>query len=159
MKGSWRLPEPFRRRTAEVVDMGGGRYLPVSDLLDGHCQRLMGGQREHNAMGSSATVVPVMVRGNLQAAIAVVAPEWAPLAQLAEGVSGSVATVQPAPKFRQELATALALTQRQQMAQRKLGTRGMAAPPRSLLQDERIGLLALLVAAALLLAVWRRQKR
>jgi hypothetical protein len=107
-------------------------------------------------MGNSAKVVPVVVGSNQQAAIAVTAAQK----QGGDGGSGAVAAVLPAPKFRQELATALELTQRQQLAQRKLGTRTSQANSLFPLSEEQWGLLALMAAAGGLLAVlWWRWRR
>jgi hypothetical protein len=93
------------------IDMGNGRYLTAADLLEGHYRRL------------ATQTVTVQLKPNLQAAITVLAPELAPLTEVASEMVEAMPRIQPANQFRQDLHRALELTHRQQQAQRVLGTR------------------------------------
>jgi hypothetical protein len=87
------------------------------------------------------------------AAITVLAPDLAPLTELAEEVAGAMPPVQPAAEFRRHLHQALERTHRQHAAQRALGTRRPFAPER-----EPRPLWWLVMALAVLLViggVWR----
>ena len=140
---------------AKPADVGMDAILPLNDPLWRQAA-VEWRTKGVYVMGNSAKVVPVVVGSNQQAAIAVTAAQK----QGADGGRGTVAAVQPAPKFRQELATALELTQRQQLAQRKLGTRTSQTNSLFPLSEEQWGLLALMAAACGLLAVlwWRRRR-
>ncbi len=102
---------------ATGLDLGDGRTMPPEDVLDGHSARLLAGRR------SGARTVPVQVDDNLSAAITVMAPNLAPLADLAEQVAVAVPAVQPEPDFRRNLYAALERTHRQYLTQEALGTR------------------------------------
>ena len=101
------------------LDMGDGRTLTPEDVLDGHGARLLANRRRQ----AIRTTVPVQVDDDLSAAITVMAPDLAPLADLAEEVAVAVPAVAPAPKFRQNLYEALERTHRQYRVQEALGTR------------------------------------
>ena len=100
------------------LDLGGGQVLAPEDVLDGHCVRLLA-NRSHKA----TQTVPVRVNDNLSAAITVMAPNLAPLTDLAEEVAVAVPAVAPEPAFRQNLYQALERTHRQYRVQEALGTR------------------------------------
>ena len=101
------------------LDMGDGRTLTPEDILDGHVARLLANRRRQ----AIRTTVPVQVDDDLSAAITVMAPDLAPLADLAEEVAVAVPAVAPAPAFRQNLYDALERTHRQYRVQKALGTR------------------------------------
>ncbi len=93
------------------IDMGNGYFLAPADLLEGHYHRL------------TTRTVTVQVGPDLQAAITVLAPDLAPLTEVASGVADTMPQVQPQAQFRADLHRALELTHRQHQAQRVLGTR------------------------------------
>lgn len=102
--------------------------LPAEDVLEGHFRRVAAHRTP--ATQRIPRTVEVQVGDNLIAAIAVLAPDLVPLTALAEDVSSAVPLVQPSSKFRAELQEALERTHRQHAAQRVLGTRPPAPPPR-----------------------------
>jgi hypothetical protein len=140
------------------IDLGNGRVLGAEDVLEGHYRR-MASHRQPVAgrpfLGKPATrQVTVQVGDNLTAAIAVLAPDLAPLTEVAEQVSGAVPLVEPEARFRQNLHQALERTHRQHAAERILGTRPTPRPKPS----NPLGLwmaLAGLVATLALLWGWR----
>ena len=91
------------------IDMGNGRVIRAADVLDGHARRLM------------ARTVQVQVKPDLQAAISVLAPDLAPLTNLAEEVANTTPRVEPTQRFRDDLHRALEQSHRQHAAQRHLG--------------------------------------
>jgi hypothetical protein len=107
-----RQPEP-----PPGIDMGNGRMLDAEDVLEGHFRRVTARRQP------TSHQVVVQVGDNMTAAIAVLAPDLAPLTQVAEQVSGAVPLVQPTAHFRENLHEALERTHRQQSAQRILGMR------------------------------------
>ena len=112
----WRLP--WRKPLPQAgLDMGNGRVMEAEDVLEGHFRRVTARRQSatHNAS--------VQVGDNLIAAITVLAPNLAPLTEMAEQVSGAVPLVQPEAHFRENLHEALERTHRQHAAQRALGTR------------------------------------
>jgi hypothetical protein len=125
---------PFQDRQSDQppIDMGNGRVLAAEDLLEGHFHRLAAG------------TVQVQVKRDMQAAITVVAPQLAPLTEVAREVAQAVPVAQPAARFRHDLHKALELTHRQQAAQRKLGTRPAPA-------ESHWGALGLVIAGVVLL--------
>jgi hypothetical protein len=110
------------------IDLGNGKRLAAEDVLEGHYRRVTA--RRTPIVQRTPQQVQVQVADNLVAAIAVLAPELAPLTAIAEDVSSAVPLVQPAPKFRAELQEALERTHRQHAAQRVLGTRRAVSAPR-----------------------------
>ena len=119
---------------AARVDMGDGHILGPEDVLEGHWNRLLA-QRRTRAGALWARTVQVRVPDDISAAILVVAPELAPLTELAEEVADALPAVRPEPRFRRDLYAALEQTHRQHSAQRVLGTRpepAPASPPRLL---------------------------
>jgi hypothetical protein len=104
------------------IDMGNGRRLDAEDVLEGHYQRVAARRQ------AATRQVAVQVGDNLMVAIAVLAPDLAPLTEMAEQVSGAVPLVEPEARFRQNLHQALERTHRQHAAQRILGTRPIQRP-------------------------------
>lgn len=102
------------------IDLGNGRVLGAEDVLEGHYRRL---KTRRQAEQPSSHQVAVRVSDNLTVAIAVMAPDLAPLTDIAEQVSGAVPFVEPERQFRENLHQALERTHRQHAAQRVLGTR------------------------------------
>jgi len=112
------------------IDLGNGRVLGAEDVLEGHYRRLT--TRRQQAMTQPSTrQVAVRFGDNLTVAIAVMAPDLAPLTEIAEQVSGAVPLVEPERQFRESLHQALERTHRQQAAQRVLGTRPTPRPKQS----------------------------
>ncbi len=123
-------PPAEQRYAGGRVDMGNGQVLGPEDVLDGHWSYLLA---ERSARG--ARTVTVQVPDNWSAAIQVMAPELAPLTELAQEVADALPAVHPAPQFRRDLYQALEQTHRQYSAQRALGTRpqhGVCAAQRRL---------------------------
>ena len=135
-------PPPAR----DGIDMGGGVMMDAEDVLEGHARRL-----QSRRANKSAVNVGVQVDDDLVSAITVLAPDLAPLTELAEEVAEAVTPVHPTPQFRQHLHEALERTHRQYAAQRVLGTR--PAPGRS----QQFLWVPLLLGGAflVLLAFWR----
>ena len=100
------------------LDLGNGQVLAPEDVLDGHSARLLA-DRERTGIQT----VPVQVHDNLSAAITVLAPQLAPLTNLAAEVAAAVPAVAPEPAFRRNLYEALERTHRQYRTQEALGTR------------------------------------
>ena len=111
---SLRWPNLRNRRPPTAIDLGGGRHLPAEDLLEGHFRRL--------ASTPASQEIQVQVTPNLNAAIRVVAPQLAPLTQIAEELATTFPCVRPTEEFRRDLQRALEMAHRQQHAQRTLGT-------------------------------------
>ena len=132
------------------LDLGGGRTLAPEDVLDGHSARLIAG-RQH-----SLRTVPVQVR-DLSAAINRMAPNLAPLADLAEEVAVAVPAVAPDSDFRRTLHEALERTHRQHSVQEALGTRQAAEEQSSHLVVALLFTAAALCSVAFLgwLTLWR----
>ena len=103
------VPSPTR------VSMGNGRFLTAEDVLEGHFRRL--------TTQPATQTVTLQVKDDLSAAITVLAPELTPLTRMAQEVAQTVPPVQPEPRFRENLHSALERTHRQHTAQRVLGTR------------------------------------
>jgi hypothetical protein len=134
------------------IDMGDGRKLGAEDVLESHFKRMAARRRPARAN------VAVQVGDSLLAAITVLAPNLAPLTELAEEVATVVPPVQPAPEFRRNLHQALERTHRQHSAQRVLGTRPLQQPETSWIESRSLWFAvagALLTAALALL--WRRR--
>jgi hypothetical protein len=145
-------PLPWRESLPKgQIDMGNGRVLGAEDVLEGHYRRV-------TARRQPATrQVAVQVGDNLMAAIAVLAPDLAPLTELAEQVSGALPLVEPEPRFRENLHQALERTHRQYTAQRMLGTRPAPRPkPANSLGWWMV--LAGIVAAIALMWGWRARQ-
>jgi hypothetical protein len=111
---SLRWPNLRNRRGLPEIDLGGGRHLPAEDVLEGHFRRL--------ASTPASQEIQVQVTPNLNAAIRVVAPQLAPLTQIAEELATTFPSVRPTEEFRRDLQRALEMAHRQQHAQRTLGT-------------------------------------
>lgn len=128
--GSYFGPLDFWRREQLPqggIDLGNGRVLGAEDVLEGHFRRVTA--HRQSSSGQPATrQVAVQVGDNLMVAIAVLAPDLAPLTELAEKVSGAVPLVEPERNFRENLHQALERTHRQHAAQRALGTRPAPRP-------------------------------
>ena len=133
------------------IDLGNGRVLGAEDVLEGHYRRLA----KHRQ--PTTRQVAVQVGDNLMVAITVLAPDLAPLTEIAEQVSGAVPRVEPERQFRENLHQALERTHRQHAAQRMLGTR---PTPRSK-QPPQVGwwvALAGLLATLALVWGWRARQ-
>lgn len=130
------------------IDMGNGRVLGPEDVLEGHYRRLTTRRQ------SATRRVNVQVGDNLMAAITVLAPDLAPLTEVAEQVSGALPVVEPEPRFRENLHQALERTHRQYAAQRALGTRPVPRPKPATPIGWWVVLVGV-VAAVMLLWGWR----
>jgi hypothetical protein len=137
-----RRERPYGQR--QPIDMGNGRFLTAEDVLEGHFHRL------------ATKTVQVQVKPDLRAALTILAPDLAPLTEVAEEVAQALPRVQPAAQFRQDLHRALERTHRQHLAQRKLGTRPVEAssPPWAMLL-----VIAGIIALLLGLLVYRQNYR
>jgi hypothetical protein len=113
---------PSENVSPRGIDLGNGRVMGAEDVLEGHYRRLATQRQPETRQ------VAVQVGDNLMAAITVLAPDLAPLAEVAEHVSGAVPVVEPEQHFRQNLHQALERTHRQHAAQRVLGTRPTPRP-------------------------------
>jgi len=138
------------------VDMGNGRVMDAEDLLEGHYRR-MASHRQPFAGRASAHQVTVQVGDNLTAAIAVLAPQLAPLTEVAEQISGAVPFVEPERQFRQNLHQALERTHRQHAAQRILGTRPAPKPKQANKLGWWVALAGIVATVALLWGLRSRQ--
>ena len=147
-----RIADRFRGQPADspTLDLGDGKVLSASDVLDSHFQRM--------ARAHPHGTVPAQHASSLQPAITVLAPELAPLTDLAEDLADAVTDVQPDTRFRSDLQRALEQTHRQHAAQRQLGTRQPA--PSETAASERTLLMVLgLLFVTMMLLVVRRTKR
>lgn len=93
-----------RTKTEHGIDLGGGRLVPAEDLLEGHFKRMA---QPAAPGGRGAQDVSVRVGPEMNAAIRVVAPSLAPLAQVAEELAAKLTLVTPTPQFRADLQRAL----------------------------------------------------
>lgn len=108
----WQLFWPWQSQQLQfvtTVDMGGGRVINSVDIVDGHAQRL----------SEEST-------NDLTSAIHVVAPQLAPLTDLAQEIADRSTKAHPDDKFRSDLQRALETTHRQQTARRSLGIQAAA---------------------------------
>lgn len=128
---------------AGTLDMGQGRTLDPEDVLDGHFRRL-------SSRPPRTETVAVQSSDTLTSAITVLAPELAPLTDLAEELATTVPDIQPEARFRADLHRALEATHRQHAAQRALGTRPL--PPDD--GEERSTLPWLATALLVFVFVW-----
>jgi hypothetical protein len=105
------IPWPWQRtKSNRDIDLGGGRFVPPEDLLEGHFRRIAqpAPPSRTPAQGQSAGhEVRVQVGADMSAAIRVVAPTLAPLTQVAEELAGRLISVKPTPQFRADLHRAL----------------------------------------------------
>jgi hypothetical protein len=124
------------------VSMGNGRFLAAEDVLEGHFHRL--------TTQPGTQTVTLQVKDDLSAAITVLAPELTPLTRVAQEVAQTVPAVQPEPRFRENLHSALERTHRQHTAQRVLGTRSPTPTGRSFWRT--VAPVAVLILA--LFALW-----
>lgn len=139
------------------IDLGNGRVLGAEDVLESHYRR-MTTTRQVTQSGKATRQVPVQVGDNLTVAITVLAPELAPLTEVAAQVSGAVPLVEPERAFRENLHQALERTHRQHAAQRILGTR--PTPQQKATPALRWWMvLAGLVATAALVWGWRSSRQ
>lgn len=136
----WRQPVSYTG-----IDMGNGRMMDAEDVLEGHFRRVTARRQPANHQ------VVVQVGDNMMAAIAVLAPDLAPLTEVAEQVSGAVPLVQPTAHFRENLHQALERTHRQQAAQRILGTRPV---PRAKPSNQLGWWMVLVGMISVMLLVW-----
>lgn len=162
----------------QVIDFGNGATLGPEDVLETHFQRLA--RRRLSArrpvrgsaiadpvlrrwaergerQSTGPRTVPVQVGDNLVAAITVLAPQLAPLTELAEDVAAQVAPVQPEQAFRTSLHHALEQTHRRHAAQRTLGMRPKTSIERGLAW---LWLIPVGIATCILLVgVWAMRRR
>jgi hypothetical protein len=133
------------------IDLGNGRMLGAEDVLEGHFRRMSAHRQP------SSRQVAVQVGDNLMVAITVLAPDLAPLTEIAEQVSGAVPLVEPERHFRENLHQALERTHRQHAAQRVLGTRPVPRPKPSNLLGWWIALAGVVATVAVLWG-WRTRQ-
>lgn len=148
----WHFVWPWQREEiqfATAVDLGGGRMVSAEDIVDGHAQRLHKETR-HEADKSTST--------NLTNAVRTVAPELAPLTDLAQKIADQSTKAQPDGKFRSDLQQALESTYRQQHVRRKLGLQ-LAAQKDPLWWQSPWLLGAVLVVMVVALRLLYRQSR
>ncbi|MFN8440241.1 MAG: hypothetical protein U0175_05715 [Caldilineaceae bacterium] len=111
----WHLVWPWQTEEIQVattVDLGGGRVVNAEDIVDGHAQRLHKEAKQETDKSTSTSVTNAM---------RVVAPELAPLTDLAQNIANQSTKAQPDGKFRSDLQRALESSYRQQHVRRKLG--------------------------------------
>jgi hypothetical protein len=156
--GNFNLGNVWRRERVphNGIDLGNGRVLGAEDVLEGHYRRIAS-QRQPSPNAMATRQVAVQVGDNLTVAIAVLAPDLAPLTEIAEQVSGAVPLVAPERHFRDNLHQALERTHRQHAAQRMLGTRPLPSRKSSSRGNWWMAL-AGVVATALLLWGWRARQ-
>ncbi len=99
------------RNMPSGIDLGDGRQLRAEDVLEGHFRRLA-------ASTCQSEELRVQVTPTFSAAIRVMAPQLAPLTQIAEELASTFPNVSPAPDFRRDLHQALEMAHRQHTAQR-----------------------------------------
>lgn len=101
------IPWPWQRtKLSKGIDLGGGRFVPAEDLLEGHFRR-MALPVAAPVQAASVQNVRVQVNADTSAAIRVVAPSLAPLTQVAEELAARLTSVKPTPQFRADLHRAL----------------------------------------------------
>lgn len=109
----WQQWRPWQENqfvgTAEI-DLGSGKKVHAVDLVDGHAQRL----RENTAGLDEG-------KRDLTDAVRVIAPQLAPLTDLAQNISNHSTPAHPTTKFRKDLQQALEISHRQQSVRRTLG--------------------------------------
>lgn len=149
--GEWWRPQSLPQ---SGIDLGNGRVLPPEDVLEGHYRRMT------QQRSPSTRQVAVQVGDNLTVAITVLAPDLAPLTEIAEHVSDAVPLIEPTTQFREHLHQALERTHRQHAAERILGTRPLPRQQSFPLQwwFVLIGLVTGLVMTLALWWGWRRQQ-
>lgn len=150
--GEWWRPQALPQ---SGIDLGNGRVLPPEDVLEGHYRR-MAQQRAPSISSTSTRQVAVQVGDNLTVAITVLAPDLAPLTEIAEHVSDAVPLIEPTTQFREHLHQALERTHRQHAAARILGMRPAPRPQTALLHWWLV--LASVVVTVALWWGWRRQQ-
>jgi hypothetical protein len=152
----WLQPADYFGRREQLpqggIDMGNGRVLGAEDVLEGHFRRVAARRQP------ATRQVAVQVGDNLMAAIAVLAPDLAPLTEVAEQVSSAVPLVEPERHFRENLHQALERTHRQHAAQRALGTRRSAPRPKPINPVAWWMVLGGIVATLALLWGWRTRQ-
>ena len=148
--GEWWRPQALPQ---SGIDLGNGRVLPPEDVLEGHYRRMT---QQRAPSTSSTRQVAVQVGDNLTVAITVLAPDLAPLTEIAEQVSDAVPLVEPTTQFREHLHQALERTHRQHAAARILGTRPAPRP-----QTARLPWWVVVASVVVTVALWwgwRRQQ-
>lgn len=148
----WWMPWSGRKTGVDGIDLGGGRIMPAEDVLESHFRRIASMKNAPAAQDVRIEVAP-----NIKAAIRVMAPKLAPLAEIAEELAVKINSVEPEPGFRSDLHRALEEAHRQLAAQR-------AAQPESHWFRSPIlwaGLVAATTALTVVLAVvsWRQRRR
>lgn len=145
----WSLWQTENRGFATHIDLGNGRTMRTEDLLDGHARRLN---------GASANAADQYGKSNLTTAVRVVAPQVAPLTDLAQTIAEKSTPAHPANKFRSDLQQALENTHRQQNVRRTLGIQPSSRKEKSVWQS-RWFFLATVVMVLLTVGILRRRYR
>lgn len=129
---------------ATHIDLGNGKMVRSEDLLDGHANNLRTIKLDHATEPK---------KRDLTSAVRVVAPEIAPLTDLAYTIAEKSPQSQPKDKFRADLQHALESTHRQQKVRRTLGMQPPARKEPALWKSPWfmafVGLLLLLLVGAL----------
>lgn len=141
-----------RGRDFPGIDLGNGRTLTAEEVLEGHYRRVAALRRP------SVQQAAVQVDNNLPVAIAVLAPDLAPLTHLAEDVSVVMPPVEPTADFRRNLHDALERTHRQHNAQRILGARPARRASHSLQRSWILAAVVTVVVGVLALLLWQGQQ-
>lgn len=157
----------LQRKYGGPVDLGGGRQVAAEDVLEGHFRRMArAGHTAQLAQAAQAgSEVRVQLAPGLTGAIRVMAPQLAPLTEVAEELASAFPSVRPAPEFRSELHRALEVAHREHMAARAaLAERNAAQGGRRISARTWLWALAPTLAVALVAAlvawwVWGRRKK
>jgi hypothetical protein len=169
--GAWRWRERrLQRKYGGPVDLGGGRQVAAEDVLEGHFRRMARADRTAQFAQAAQTAqagreVSVQLAPGLTGAIRVMAPQLAPLTEVAEELASAFPSVRPAPEFRNELHRALEIAHREHMAaraelaQRKAAQGGRRISMRTWLWALAPTLVVAVVAAVVAWWVWRRRKK
>lgn len=153
----------LQRKYGGPVDLGGGRQVAVEDVLEGHFRRVAGAGRTARAQRAGHEV-QIQFGPNLTGAIRVMAPQLAPLAEVAEELATAFPSVRPAPEFRSELQRTLEAAHREHMAARaevaaqRAAGGGRRISARTWLWALAPTLAIFLAAAAVAWWVWNRKK-
>ena len=99
------------------INLGKGQTIHAIDVVEGHAQRLRKAKTNAAPAGSEQAIT---------SAVRTVAPEVAPLTDLALNIANNSTNAQPASKFRKELQQALETSHRQQSVRRSLGIQAPA---------------------------------
>ena len=166
--GVWRWRERrLQRKYGGPVDLGGGRQVAAEDVLEGHFRRMARAERtlQIAQTAQAAREVRVQIAPGLTGAIRVMAPQLAPLTEVAEELASAFPSVRPAPEFRRELHRALEIAHREhvaaraELAQRKATQGGRRVSVRTWLWALAPTLAVAILAAVVAWWMWRRRKK